>query len=141
PPALAAAMPQHPVREAILENGALKLRLHVRKTPWKGAQICIVAENAGDSVRWILPVPSASRRVHLRDADTGALLRLATVRVHGRDAEINIPIAAVMPLERLFVKFERRVLFFDEAGWREVPLPEVHHEKSAAPNWSPWRIF
>lgn len=125
PAKVASTDAHHPVRHATIENGALNLKLHVHRTPLKGVQLCVVAESAeSGSIRWALPVPPASRRVHVRDADTGELLRLATVRVKGRDVEVNLPVSSLMPLERLFVKIERRVVFFDEAGWREVPLPD-----------------
>lgn len=118
----------HPIRRAGIENGALRMELHLGKVSLKGAQLCVAAESMETgSVRWLLPMPTTSRRVHLRDADTGALLRLATVRIRGRHAEIHIPVAALLPVDQLFVKLERRFLFFDEAGWREVPASHSVH--------------
>ncbi len=125
PGKIGASSSHHPIRRATIENGALQLRVRLRKSPLKGTQLSVIAESAdAGSIRWILPVPSTSRRVHIREADTGALLRLATVRVEGRNATIHVPVASLMPLERLFVKLQRRLVFFDESGWREVPLPD-----------------
>jgi LmbE family N-acetylglucosaminyl deacetylase len=118
----------HPIRHAAIENGALTLNLHARKTrtPFKGATLFIAIESgAAGTVRWALPMPGRSRRVHVRDAGTDELLRMATVRIEDGDAEVNLPIAPLLPIERLFVKLERRMVFYDHAGWREVPVPRA----------------
>ena len=53
---------------------------------------------------------------------TGQPGRWASVRITGRTAVVVLPIAAAQPLGRLFAKFDRRRLFYDTAGWRELPV-------------------
>ena len=50
-------------------------------------------------------------------------------------AEIILPAGSFAAHRSLFVKLDRRVWFFDEAGWfeipAEVPKPVVHHRNRA----------
>lgn len=134
----------HPIREMTIEAGALRLTLQLpKKSPRAGkkTKLFVAIESVTEgSVRWLLPLPTKSRRVHIRDAATGGQLRLATVRLKGRRAEINLPIAAMLPARRIFVKLERRRLFFDSAGWRELVLarpPVPAHETAVRRDHSP----
>lgn len=112
--------PRHRIAEAFLEAGALHLSVALRVghpgTLW------IAGESAcADSLRWQFPISSG--KVRLQDAATGALLHEADVRIAGRVARVDIPLAAEEPLSRLFVKHQHWKIFLDDAGWREVPLP------------------
>jgi len=118
-----ALLPHHRVGEAFLYAGALNLSLKLPSNLRKAGTLLIAAESQGEgSLRWRLPLPSTSRKVRLREADTGQLLRYATVRITGRTARVKIPMAAIAPLTRLFVKLDNRKIFLDESGWREVPV-------------------
>ena len=44
------------------------------------------------------------------------------MRITGQLVQIKIPLAVFQPLARLFVKLDRRTVFLDTAGWREVPV-------------------
>jgi LmbE family N-acetylglucosaminyl deacetylase len=56
----------------------------------------------------------------------------ATARYHGNAfaGEFTIPINIFSPAGKVFVKVERRSLFFDEAGWLEIPA--IVHSRPAA---------
>ncbi len=115
----------HPVVTGSIEDGALRLLVHLRKrrSRFSGRTLYLAVEShAEGSVRWALPLPSKTGRVHVRHAGTGEKLRMATVRIEGRHADVRLPIAPLLPLSLIFVKLQRRVVFFDESGWREIAL-------------------
>lgn len=83
----------------------------------------------------MLPLPTSSKCVPLQDAVTGGLVRMASVRVTGRRAEVAVPVANLHPLQHVFMKLQRRVILKDEAGWRQmpgVPVPAPQTEQYAA---------
>ncbi|MCE9608806.1 MAG: PIG-L family deacetylase [Chthoniobacter sp.] len=117
--------PHHPIVTADQGRGALRLKLKLPKPflSFRGATLFIVLETLLEgSLRWSLALPGSSARVLLIDTVTGQPLRRATVRIAGRSATIHLPIASAQPLTRLFAKFDRRRVFFDTAGWRELPV-------------------
>lgn len=118
----------HPVIGATFDRGALRVQLRLRashRNLAKGTLLLALESVTEGSLRWVLPLPGASKCVPLQDAVTGGLVRMATVRVEGRRAEIAVPIANLQPLKQVFVKFQRRVFLKDEAGWRQAPAVPV----------------
>jgi hypothetical protein len=119
----------HPVTGAACDRGALRIQLRLRTSPRNlaKARLHLALESVTEgSLRWVLPLPGTSKCVPLQDAVTVGLVRMATVRVEGRRVQVAVPIAALQPLKQVFIKFQRKVLLKDEAGWREmpaVPLP------------------
>ena len=123
PAPLQAHMPHHRVTEAFLADGALNLTVTLPSRFRKGCSLLIAGESPRTgSLRWRLTLPASSRKVCLCDVIADAPLRDATVRIASRLAKIKIPVAAVQPFSRLFVKLHAKTLFLDEAGWREVPV-------------------
>jgi LmbE family N-acetylglucosaminyl deacetylase len=119
---------RHPVVGVTFERGALRLRLQLRGSPanMAGASLLVALESVTEgSIRWILPLPAVSKCVPLQDVVTGGLVRMATVRITGRQVEVALPIANLQPLSQVFVKFQRRVFLKDEAGWRQAPAVPV----------------
>lgn len=105
-------------------RGALRLRVKLPKphTFFTGLSLLVAFESlVAGSVRWSIPLPIVSRTVRIQNAATGAALRRAAVRISDQMAEVFLPIAHLQPLRHVFVKLQRRTLFFDDAGWREVP--------------------
>ena len=125
---------RHSIIGATFDRGALRIQLRLRgprPNPAK-AKLLLALESATEgSLRWVLPLPGASRCVPLQDVVTGGLVRMATVRIEGRRAEVAVPIANLQPLKQVFIKFQRRTFLKDEAGWRQapaVPLPAMLEE-------------
>jgi len=124
----------HPIVSADQGRGALRLKLKLPKPllNYRGAKLHLALETLLEgSLRWSLTLPGRSAKALITDTIAGQPLRWATVRIKGRTALVSLPIAAAQPLERLFAKFDRRPLFFDIAGWRELPVdtgrgPKVH---------------
>ncbi|MEI8234934.1 MAG: PIG-L family deacetylase [Verrucomicrobiota bacterium] len=111
------------IPDAFLNAGALHLGVTLPPRLGSGAAIWIAGESpTAGSLRWRLRLPAASGKVRLQAIATGRPLREATVRIAGRHAQIKIPVAGAAPFSRLFVKFHRRTIFLDDAGWREVPV-------------------
>ena len=56
------------------------------------------------------------------NAATGTAVADGIYRCNRQQAQLKLPIATIGNAEQLFVKLERRFGFFDEAGWREIPI-------------------
>ena len=117
----------HPIRSADQGCGALRLKLKLPRPllSFRGATLHLAIESLLEgSLRWTLPMPGRSGKAMITDTVAGRPLRWATVRIAGRSAIVTLPIAAAQPLARFFAKFDRRPLFFDTAGWRELPVDQ-----------------
>jgi len=124
--------PHHPVTAGDIARGALQLRLKLLKPAlsFKDAKLHVVLETLLEgSLRWALKMPGKSSKVRIQNAVTGRPVRWASVRVTGRNATISLPATNAVPLTRIFVKLEKRPLFFDIAGWREIAVDETRRPK------------
>ncbi|MCX6968344.1 MAG: PIG-L family deacetylase [Verrucomicrobia bacterium] len=123
PEPVQARMPHHCISEAFLDAGELHLTAHLPAGFRNGCALLVAGESAqAGSVRWRLKLPITSRKVALHDTIADVPARDAIVRITGRVGKIKIPVAAVQPFSRLFVKLHYQRLFLDLAGWREVPV-------------------
>jgi LmbE family N-acetylglucosaminyl deacetylase len=132
PMAPEAKHPHHPVAAGDIARGALQLRLKLLKPAlsFKGAKLHVVLETLLEgSLRWTLTMPGKSAKARIRCAITGRPVRWASVRITGRHATISLPATNAIPLTRIFVKLEKRPLFFDIAGWREIAVDEARRPK------------
>jgi LmbE family N-acetylglucosaminyl deacetylase len=119
-----AADRSHPIRVAGVESGALCVRIQPARVAAGDGELFVAFESGlHGSIRWRLPVRRRSGIARIRDAITGHLLRNATIRSAGRVLEVRLPLSPVLPVRNIAVKFNRRIAFYDEAGWREVALP------------------
>jgi len=133
----------HPVVSGDIVRGALQLRLKLPKPAlsFKGARLHVALETLLEgSLRWTITLPGKSAKAHIHDVRTGKVTRSATVRINGRNAVVSLPATNAIPLTRIFVKLEKRPLFFDIAGWREIAVDETrrprlhfHRHTSAQP--------
>jgi LmbE family N-acetylglucosaminyl deacetylase len=118
----------HPVVDGEQSCGALRLRIKLPRPllSFRGAVLHVALETLLEgSLRWSLQLPGRSAKARVIDARTGKPHRWATVRIQRRAAVVSIPIVPAQPVERLFIKFDRRPFFFDIAGWREIPVDET----------------
>lgn len=125
----------HPIRRAAMEGGALRLQIELPKLARLGKPALHFAiESFMDGpVRWTLPLPASSQRVRIYDSHSREAGRYATVRIVGRTAVVAIPSWSVEPVKSVFVKLDCRPLFFDVAGWREVPVRDESTLSPALP--------
>lgn len=124
--------PHHPVSAGDIARGALQLRLKLPKPAlsFKDAKLHVVLETLLEgSLRWTLRMPGKSAKARIHCAITGKPVRWAAVRITGRHATISLPATNAIPLTRIFVKLEKRPLFFDIAGWREIAVDEARRPK------------
>ena len=120
---------RHPVVSCTFDRGALRVHLRMRSASHRklaraGLLLALESTTEG-SLRWTLPLPGVSRCVPIQDAVTGGIVRMASVRVNGRNIEVAVPVAALQPLKQVFLKYQRTVFLKDDAGWREVPTLPV----------------
>jgi LmbE family N-acetylglucosaminyl deacetylase len=117
----------HPVRAAVLQNGALRIQWASRHRPVFTRRVAL--KIAGEDplrnpIRLVIPIPRrASGHADVIDGVSGETV--ARVRIHGdrRSGEIVLASRFLRESEKMFVKLENRTGFFDSAGWREVPVP------------------
>lgn len=127
---------RHPVRRAVINDGHLHLVLCMRPYPgaFGRATLYLVAgddSRTGVKLRACLSPAKllsakASGPVEIRDVTTGALVAMARYRGDRRRGLLLLPRHVLGGAERVFVKLERRWGFFDEAGWRELPVSAPH---------------
>jgi len=117
----------HPVRHAVMTKSTLRFAVARRTQPraFGKTTLYIVAgdpHRGGATLSVALPWRSAT--VNVRDGVSGAVITQARFCGNRRQGEILLPLSALPPAERVFIKVDRRFGFFDEAGWREVPLSQ-----------------
>src|SRR5437870_4493589 len=77
-------------------------------------------------VRRAVVLPGKPARVNVHDVVSGAVIRQARFCGNWQRGEVLFPLSALLPAESVFVKLERQFGFFDEAGWRELPIARPH---------------
>src|SRR5262249_6115895 len=115
----------HPVRHVVLEGSTL--RLEVTTGTWAGTfdtRTLYVATNdsIGSGIRLSVALPGKSADVNVRDVGLGAVIAQARFCGNRQGGELLLSLSALLSAQRVFVKLERRFGFFDEVGWREVPI-------------------
>lgn len=118
---------QHPVRRARVWGGSLQLSLVTRNHLGAFGQRTlrfVGLQKDGSRRAFSLVMPGRSGEAALRDAASEEVLTMCRYQGDRATGELSLPTAALGCVQRLFVKVERRFGFFDEAGWREVHLPE-----------------
>jgi LmbE family N-acetylglucosaminyl deacetylase len=68
-------------------------------------------------------LPVRARKIEISDCSLGERCAVAHYRGNSSNGEFVVPLDLFSPGHALFVKLERRSLFFDEAGWLELPAP------------------
>ncbi len=117
------------------------LRLHVAFTlkPLRAEETSLHLlghDNFGRLRRQRATLPGRSAKIDLIDRATGAIASVGRYLGDAFRAEILLPLHGFAAGRRVFVKLDRRVWFFDEAGWLEIaaatPAVTVHRELAVA---------
>ncbi len=127
----------HPIISGAVYRGALRMQIRLPKprATFNGLKLCVAFESlVAGSVRWSLTLPATSGRVGIENLVTGESVRFAAARIRGRLAELVLPVSSLQPLRQVFVKLKRRTLFFDDAGWREIPAATRNEQLPVAGN-------
>ncbi len=129
-----------PVRSFLRDCGELRLHVAFTLKPLRaeGASLYLLGHDAnGDLRRLRTTLPGRSTRIDLIDCATGAIACVGRYQGDAFTAEIFLPLHGFAVSRPVFVKLDRRVWFFDEAGWIEiaapVPQPAVFRRAATAP--------
>lgn len=115
-----------PVRSFLRDRG--ELRLHVvftlRPLRVEGTSLYLLGHDSfGGLCRLRTTLPGRSSKIDLIDCATGAIACVGRYQGDAFSAEILLPMHGFAVGRAVFVKLHRRVWFFDEAGWIEIPPP------------------
>ena len=114
---------EHPVGGALRtgESVCIPLASHTRLRAFGARTLCLAAQPPSCAVRLAVDVPARGGSAPVRDLLSGTVVAEAGFRGERGTGELLLPAALIPPGVRLFAKVERRVGFFDEAGWKELP--------------------
>jgi hypothetical protein len=125
--------PTHPIRHVGWEDGALRVCIQPSGIPAGHGELFVAFESPlYGNVRWRVALQSRSGIVRIQDATTGNPLRKATIRCERRIREVRLPLSSMLPVQRIALKFDRRIAFYDEAGWCEYAMPVIDHTLCSA---------
>jgi LmbE family N-acetylglucosaminyl deacetylase len=120
----AGGLARHPVRAAAREGGFLSVSIASRSLPrsFGARNLCLVGGPPPVAVRLTAELPARGGDTAVRDPRSGA--RVGTAHFLGRSGRgtLRVPADLIPEGVSLFAKVERAVGFFDEAGWRELPV-------------------
>lgn len=114
-------------RETLLE---VKLRLSPKLIRARATLYVLGHDRRGSSRCLRLQLPVHDSSVEIFDCVTESCIGSASYRGDAFMGELTVPIDLFSPAHALFVKLERRLWFFDEAGWLEIP-PERFQQAGA----------
>jgi LmbE family N-acetylglucosaminyl deacetylase len=118
-----------PIATCARERHALHLRVAFSLKPLRAEETSLYLlghDPAGGWRRLRVTLPARTMPVDLLDLATGAIAGVGRYVGDGFGADILLPMGGFAPDRPVFVKLDRRVWFFDEAGWLEVAaLPAV----------------
>ncbi len=101
----------------------VKLRLSAKPIRAEEPELFVLGHDPTGALRCLRTHPVRSSYVGMFDCVTNQRLGLARYRGSAFGGELTIPIDIFSPAHALFVKLERRLWFFDEVGWLEIPPP------------------
>jgi hypothetical protein len=101
------------------------LQLHVsfalKPLRAEGASLYLIGQGNGTELRRFRSLlPGRSARLDLIDGMSGEIAGVGRYQGDGYRGEILLPLHNFDPHRLLFVKLDRRVWFFDEAGWLSI---------------------
>jgi LmbE family N-acetylglucosaminyl deacetylase len=123
----------HPVRNAQYHDDNLELELSLKPHLGAFGQPSIHLVSWDDNQRNTslvilfadsLPISKGFRQVKIQDYLTGSIVAGGSYHGNYRGGILRLPLANIVVCGRLFSKLERRFGFFDEAGWRELPVAQ-----------------
>ena len=117
-----AGLAEHPVRGAVRDTRFFDLALASRSLlrSFGTRTVCLVGGSSPASVRLAVDLPDRGGAAAVRDLRTGKTLSDAEFRGEDGRGVLRLPVELVPEGIGLFAKVERRLGFFDEAGWKEL---------------------
>ena len=115
-----------PIRSFLRDRSELRLHVAFTLKPLRaeGTPLYLLGHDAfGGFRRLRTTLPRRSSRIDLIDCATGAIACVGRYQGDAFSAEILLPMHGFAAARAVFVKLDRRVWFFDEAGWIEIASP------------------
>ncbi len=115
-----------PIHSFLRDRGELRLHVAFALKPLRaeGATLYLLGHDAnGDLRRLRTTLPGRSSKIDLIDCATGEIACIGRYQGDAFSAEIFLPLIGFATSRAVFVKLDRRVWFFDEAGWIEIASP------------------
>lgn len=112
-----------PVAACTREPNALRLHVAFTLKPLRTEETSLHLlghDNFGRVRRLRTTLPGRSAKIDLIDGATGAIVGVGRYHGDAFRAEILLPLYGFASSQAVFVKLDRRVWFFDEAGWLEI---------------------
>lgn len=112
-----------PIRSFLRDRAELRLHAAFTLKPLRaeGTSLYLLGHDASGGLRRLrTTLPGRSTRIDLIDCATGAIASVGRYHGDAFSAEIFLPLHGFAPGRSVFVKLDRRVWFFDEAGWTEI---------------------
>ena len=127
---------RHPVRDAVMDGDALVLEIerHSRLGAFGPTDLLLSLNRPETRETLVARLPRRSGALELYQRASGALVARGewqTAR-RGRAESAILPSRVLAGSLRAFAKLERRFGFFDEAGWRALPVPARAGEPARA---------
>jgi LmbE family N-acetylglucosaminyl deacetylase len=119
-----------PFRSFLRDRGQLRLHVAFSLKPLRaeGTSLYLLGHDAFGGLRRLrATLPGHSTKIDLIDCATGAIVCVGRYQGDAFSAEILLPMHDFIASRAVFVKLDRRVWFFDEAGWLEIAalIPQV----------------
>jgi LmbE family N-acetylglucosaminyl deacetylase len=119
-----------PVRSFLRDRGELRLHVAFTLKPLRaeGTPLYLLGHDAFGNLRRLrTTLPGRDSKIDLIDCATGAIACVGRYQGDAFSAEILLPTHGFAASRAVFVKLDRRVWFFDEAGWIEIapPIPQT----------------
>jgi LmbE family N-acetylglucosaminyl deacetylase len=124
----------HPLRDAFVDRGVLHVEIARPHRIWRGAPVLNVAfEDPGRARgRLVLALPERSSFIEVRDATSTMAPAHARASADRANLRLEVPVPALRrssPAVRTYIKLERpverRLGFFDQAGWLAVRVLDM----------------
>lgn len=115
-----------PIRFFERDRGELRLQVAFTLKPLRAEGISLYLlghDLLGGLCRLSTMLPGRSSKLDLIECASGAIACVGRYHGDAFTAEISLPMHGFAESRALFVKLDRRVWFFDEAGWIEIPAP------------------
>ncbi len=118
-----------PINSFLRDRGELRLHVAFTLKPLRaeGASLYLLGHDASGGLRRLrTTLPGRSTKIDLIDCATGEIACVGRYQGDAFSAEIFLALIGFAVNRALFLKLDRRVWFFDEAGWIEIasPLPQ-----------------
>jgi LmbE family N-acetylglucosaminyl deacetylase len=117
-----------PIRSCLRSRGELRLHVAFTLKPLRAEEtsLYLLGHDAFGCLRRLrATLPGRRTKIDLIESATGAIACVGRYDGDAFSAEISLPMHGFADSRPVFVKLDRRLWFFDEAGWIEIAAPAV----------------